>query len=824
MFSELRGQLRTAARQLGRSPGFSLAAIGVLGLAIGLNVTLFSVVEAVVLRPPAVRDPGGLYAVYRAAPGELLAEAPLATADVLDLAAGSPFAATLAYAYRPMILEHAAEHRLVLGVVATPNLFGELGLRPALGRFFQPAEERSLHGETGALPEVVLSYHAWQHRWASDPAALGGSLRINGAEHRIVGVAPESFPGLTRGVAPEAWLPLALPRMAPTGAREALWLWTVGRALPGKSPAAIQAELDALATRVSSEQPAGAPALAWTATPLAAVRILPALDARLGGAAALVLVLVGLVLLVACSNVAHLVLARGLSRQGELATRRALGASTGALLRQLLAESLLLALAGGGLGLGFAALANAALGRLRLPLPVDLDLGLAIDGRVLLFTLGASLLAALASGLAPALVSARAAPGNLLRAGTATHGRGQARLGGLLVVAELGLTAVLLVDAGLAARSLARAHLVDPGFDPRGVAVLTLAPRLQGYDAARAAELERRLEDAARALPGVEAAGFASHLPLTIEARFDELAAEPPALPAERWPRIDSALVGPGYFAALGIPLLSGRPFTADDRDGAPRVAVINASLAERLWPATSALGQRLRVRGVAESLEVVGVVADGKYRTLGEAPRPFLYRPLRQERGVATSASGEISSGSVSLVVKSHGAEAATLAALRDLVRGLDPQLAIARLEPLRQTLGLTLFLPRLLAVLFLLFGGLGLVLAVSGLYGLSALVAGQRQREIAVRIALGASQAQVLRLVGRRRLWEVALGLGLGLALAAASTGALRALLYGLSPLDPPTFAVATGLLAAAGVAAALLPALRASRQAPARLLAGN
>ena len=363
------------------------------------------------------------------------------------------------------------------------------------------------------------------------------------------------------------------------------------------------------------------------------VRILPGVDAKLGAASAIVMGVVGLVLAIASTNVANLFLARAIARRREIATRRALGASTGAVMRQVLAESLLLALAGGGLGLGLAWLSNRALAALRLPLGVDLALGLALDGRVLLFTLGASMATALAFGLAPALTAARGDLAGMLRAGASAGSPGQRRLGGLLVVAQVGLSLVLLVYAGLAARSLANAHRVDPGFAPSGVVVATFAPRLQGFSRAETDEVTARLVEKVRSLPGIESAGLASHLPLTVEVRFDRVAALASEAPFDTWPAVDSALVGPGYFETLRIPLLTGRSFTELDREGADPVAVVNQSLASRLWPGGAALGQRLHVAGDEAAYEVVGVVRDGKYRTLGEAPRPFLWRALAPDR-----------------------------------------------------------------------------------------------------------------------------------------------------------------------------------------------
>ncbi len=356
-------------------------------------------------------------------------------------------------------------------------------------------------------------------------------------------------------------------------------------------------------------------------------------------------------------------------------------------------------------------------------------------------------------------------------------------------------------------RSLRNAHRVDPGFDPRGVLVATFAPRLQGYTQEETEGFCRRLIERVRALPGVESAALASHLPLSVEIAFDRVATAAAAEPAERWPAVDSALVDPGYFETLRIPLVHGRTFNDGDRTGGPLVAVVNRTLAARFWPGEAAVGKRLQVAGVGAGYEVVGVVRDGKYRTLGEAPRPFLYRVLTQNRWRQLGKTGEITTGSETLVARTRGAAPAALAELRRAVRE-------ARLETLEETLGVALFLPRAAAALFALFGLLGLLLAALGIYSLMAYAAGQRYREIGIRMVLGASRRDVVRLVLRRGLGLSLLGIAAGLAAAAATTRMLRAVLYGVSPTDVATFFAVTAFVAIVALAASYLPARRAAR----------
>lgn len=802
--------LRSAVRQLTRNPGFATAAVLILALGIGLDAAVFSVVNALLFRPLPVSAPDELTAVYSASPGDFMAASALTTADFEDLRERSQgLGAVVAYTYSPMVVEHAGEHRLVLGVRATPDFFSMLGVRPFLGRFFPPEGAADTQ-------QAVLGYAAWQRRFGADPGIVGSTIRLNGRPCTVIGVAPEAFFGLTRGVSPEVWVPLFLRDVdrADRRQRELGWLWAIGRRDRGVTLAQVRSELRSLASQLAAEHPETNAGRTLVAFPANEVRILPGVDARLGTASAVVLGVVGLVLLIACSNVANLLLARALARRREIAIRRALGAGTAAVVRQLLIESFLLALLGALLGLGLARASNAALARLRLPLPVDFTLGLALDGRVLLFTLAAATLTALVFGLAPAVAAARSDLSALLREGSPVAGsRMQKRLGGLLVAGQMALCLVLLIDTGLAIRSLRNAHRVDPGFEPRGVVVATFAPVLQGYGRAEADQLLRRLTDRVRALPGVESAGLASHLPLTIEISFDRAAAAGTTAPPERWPSVDSAFVGPGYFETLRIPVLRGRAFADADEEGAPAVTIVNQAFAARFWPGTDAVGRRLRIAGAGTDYRVVGVVRDGKYRTLGESPRPFLYRALAQ-RGLRTAGhTGEITSGSETLVARSSGPAPVALAEVRQVIREVDPHLAVARLEPLETTLGVALFLPRVAAVLFAVLGVLGLLLASLGIYSLMVYMVRQRHREIGIRVALGATRRDVLRLVLRRGLTLAAAGIGVGLVLAAATTRFLSAVLYGISPTDAATFMAVPAFLLIVALTATYLPARRAA-----------
>ena len=750
----------------------------------------------------------------------LVSHVPMAYPDYRDLrAAQRSFSELTAYALRPLALESAASEQVVLGEVVDPNYFAVLRVRPALGRSFAT-------GGSDAPAEAavaVLSHGAWQRRFGGDPGVIGGTVRVNGRPFTVIGVAPPSFRGLLSGVAPELWVPTGAfalfgPAEDPLGeARDRLenrgsrWVNVVGRLAPGVSVEAARREAEAVSRRLAGEYPDTNRERVFDVLPTASVRVLPGVDRVMAAAMGVLLGIAGLVLLIACANGAGMMLARIAARRRELAVRLALGAPRWRVLRLLAAEGLALAMLGAAVGLGVGAASNAALGSLRLPLDVSPDLGLSLDGRVVGWTLALTLLATLGVAWLPALRATRPAYASALRnrSGLGTLGRA----GRLLVVAQVALSVTLLAGASLLLRSLANAHEVDPGFEVEGVAVLQTDPGLRGASPERAAAMYARLQEEAAALPGVESIAYASHLPLSFELRTTEVAADAAASAEEPWPEVDAARVGPGYFALLRMPLLRGRDFTAADRGEAGPVAIVNQTFVARFLGDRPALGHLLRVgRGEPETVRIVGVVADGKYRTLGEDPRPFLYQPLAQ--------SGETS---WTLLARARD-PAATLERLRGALREIDEEVPVRALRTLEDATSAALLLPRAGATLFGLTGLLGLTLAAAGVYGLVAQLAAQRLPEFGVRLALGASRGELFRLV----VWEgtklalVGAAAGVGLALLAAP--ALRGVLLGVSPLDPLTFGTVPALLLLVVVLASALPARRAARTDPRHVLSGD
>jgi putative ABC transport system permease protein len=817
--------VRHAVRVALRQPCFSALVVGALALGIGLNGAVFGLVDALLLRPPPVAEPERLAHVYSSVPGDLLSHAPMAFPDYEALRdAAASFAGLAAYAWYPLALERDAGSELVMAELVTGNYFELLGVAPALGRAIGEADD----GAGAPGPVAVLSRDAWQRIFGAAPDAVGRELRLNGRIFTVVGIAPAAFRGLVPGLAPDLWLPIQAGATLPTGVtinfgsgspglartadRGGRWVWVVGRLREDASLPRADAEVRAVASRLGREFPETNARRAFSAVAAGDVRVLPGVDRVVWAGSLLAMGVFGLGLLLASANVASLFLARALGRRREIATRLALGAGRGRLVRQLFFEGLLLALAGGGLGLSLAWAASAWLGRVELQLGWRLQLPLAapLEPRLLGFTLAAAVLSSVVFALLPALDATRRDLAGMLRELGAGASPGAARrLRSALVAVQVAIAIVLLDASGVALRGLLRTARIDPGFDPGQAAALTLSPDLLGYPAARCEEFFARVRERVSRLPGVRSAAFASHLPLGFAINVGQVTAEADAPPHDGGPLVDSAAVGPGYFEAMRIPLALGRPFAERDGPDAPRVAIVNETLARRLWPSGPALGRRVRA-GDGAPLEVVGVARDGKYRTLGEPARPFLYTSLDQDRR-----------GTRTLVVRSAGDPRPLLPALRDVVRDVDARVPLGGPRTLADSVADALRVPRLAAGVFGFFGAAGLLLAAAGAFGVVAYLASARTREIGLRLALGASPGAILRWLLRRGLAPVAAGLGVGTIAVLGATRALASVVSGLWPIDVRALLAAAALLALAALAAALAPARFAAGVDPAAAL---
>lgn len=829
--------LRYTLRSLGRTPVFVVVALVTLALGIGVTSTIFSFVNAILLRPPPGERPEEIVHVYTRLPDE-----PFSTssyADYLDLRDGtSAFAmpgggsGLIGHATAIATLQEGGRSQVLIGELVTGNTFQMMGIHAARGRMLLPEDDTG----PGAARVVVLGQGFWQRRFGGDPKVLGSTVRFNGSPYQVVGIAPASFPGLLPGVAADFWMPATrvteidaagqIHGVAGDPGKTALerrgyrWMWLEGRLAPGGAPAATieraQAQTATVMARLAEEHKITNKEVGTAVLPLRSVRFHPDIDGVLGPAAAILLGAVGLVLLVVCANLANMLLSRAQGRRREIAVRLALGVSRRRLLGQLLTESLLLAAGGGALALLVTRWTTDLLLAWHPPLPFSVALDVGTDARVLLFTALVALGAAVAFGLAPARQTVRVDLVADLKSGArSTSGSRRAfSLRNALVVTQVAVSAVFLVVAGLLARGAFSARSIDMGFQPERVAALGLNLGMQGYSDERADAFFRQLRDRAAALPGVSDAALAVRVPFDIN-QWNE-----PIIPDTQEPGsetdgvpMDVTWVDEHYFATLGTPILRGREIEATDTAEAPRVVVVNAALARRFWgdPA-SAVGRRLwSGRRDSAPFEVVGVVADSKVRSVGEAPRPMVHFALAQR-----------SSANAYVLARSAAADATPLASeLRRLAFSMDPSLAVSETKTLADFMGITLYPVRAGATLLGVFGLLALALSSLGLYGVMAYAVARRRREMGVRYALGARPADVVGLVVRGGMKLTAVGMVLGLALAALAGRLLSGLLYGTSALDPLAFGGAALVLALVALAANLVPASRAARADPVAVL---
>ncbi len=816
LMQTFRQDLRYAVRTLVRDRAFTLVAVVSLALGIGANATIFSGINGLLLKPPAVADTGRLLEIWQhntTRGGGIGSHMQLSFPDYeyyrdhnqsfteMGAFSGETFRA---------IWTRSGEGEVLQGALVSSNFFSLLGVTPALGRRFGPADAAA-----AVAPVVVLSNAVWQQRLGADPAILGTMLTLNGRPFTVVGVAPRGFTGLLAGFTPDFWTPMSMHAALGPGLdlaeRHQHWLIAVGRLKPGIAPGQARADLAVLGRQLSAAYEADRD-LMPAALP---VELVPSfMRGVLGAVSGVLMAVVGLVLLIACANLANLLLARAAHRRRELAIRAALGASRGRLIRQTLTESVLIAAVAGLLGLLLAAWATPALLALK-PASIPLEVNVAPDARVLVFTLVVSLLTGIVFGLAPALQQSGLPQAAALKDGSPQGGSSRSRLRNGLVVTEVTACTVLLVGAALCVRSLVNARSIDPGFDPRHVLSATVNVEPFGYNEDRGRAYYAGLLDRVRALPGVRAAGLADHLPLGSVMRTESVAIDGyQPVPGASAPRaaFDMAVVGPGYFEAMGIPLLRGRTFTAQDDQRAPPVVIINQAMADRFWPGEDPVGRfvtlfepgEVRVRG-----EIVGLAKTGRYQSLGESDKPFFYRCLLQHYEPGAQ-----------LVVRTDGGVEAA-GALRSVAQALDPRMPLVGVGTLEEHMQLPLFPAQAAGMLLGLFGLLALALAVMGVYGVMAYAVSQRTREIGVRMALGANRADVMRMVVGQGLRLTLSGIAIGLVIDLGVTRVLSSVLYGVSATDPAAFATVAVMLTAVAVLASYMPARRAAGVDPIRAL---
>jgi predicted permease len=819
----LLGDVVQAARSLRSSPGFTLVAILLLALGIGLVATVFSVVDRMLLAPLPVEDEDRLVRLFTRAEDGFFGHSPLSVPELDDIEAQARTLTGVAgFALTFTAIQNADRSELVLANMVTGDFFDLLGVKPAAGRLLEPGDDR--RGDPQSV--LVLGHESWVQRFGADPGIVGRELRINGQPLVVVGVAAKGFRGLWRGIEPALYLPVgtalllgAEPSSSAGGLepgvdlrdqRTGRWLWGVARRLESASVDESRSEIEAVGRALAAAYPEDETERGIAALPLREVKVLPGVDGGIRTISWVLFGVVAMVLLIACANLANLLLSRAVRRRQEMATRLSLGAGRWQIARLLLVESLLLATLGGLAGLALASAATATLNRIRLPIVVPIELHLAIDQRVVVFTFAVAALTTLIFGLAPVLESWRTDLATALRRDSARGGSRRRRLQSALVVAQVTLSLLLLVAAGLSLRSVLNAQRIDPGFEVEGAVAATLMLELQGYDEGRIAELYRRLREDLAALPGVIGVTLPSHLPLTLWTDTWRLVPkEQEHLPVSEWPSVDVARVDADYFETMGVSLVGGRTFSAAEIAGSRRFAIVNETLAGRFWPGEDAVGRLLGSAPGEEPFLVVGVARNGRYRTLGEDPRPFAYMPISDDWSSRT------------VVARFERPDLASPAAVAGVIRGIDRHLAVSNLAMLRDVIGPSLILPRAGALVFGAIGSIGLLLAAVGLYGLLAYAVSQRTHEIGLRLALGARRADVLRMVLRDGLRLTLAGAALGLVAAVASTRALRTLLFGISPTDGWTFSVVVIVLLAVAALASVLPARRAMRIDPTRAM---
>ncbi len=809
--------VRFALRTMRGNPGFTAVAVLSLALGIGANTTIFTLINAILLAPIPVERPSELVAGYTTDRvnniGGLGGLLPMSHPNFTDFRQRSQYLRDMA-AYSvpiPVSLITTGEPQQGFAELVTGNYFSVLGVKPAMGRFFLPGEDTTRGGD----PVVVLSHGSWERRFGGDRSAVGRTVSVNGHPFTVIGVAPEGFNGVNSLLSPDMWAPstmsaqvLPVEMRSWMDERRALLFFAAARLAPRATIGQAEANLKAIAEGLEREYPAPNTGRSVALRPLAQATIFPAFrDAFVLGGAVL-MTIVALVLLIACSNVANLLMARASARRQEIAVRLALGASRARLAQQLLTESALLAALGGALGLLFARAGRDAIWSLRPPFLAQNLVDLTVDARVLAFTILVSLATGLIFGLIPALQASRPDVVSALNEETRSGGtsRRRAAFGRALVGAQVALSVVALVAAGLFLRSLQRANHIDAGFDVDHVAVVGVNPGQGGYDAPRARQFYRTVHDRAASLAGVQSAAWASSAPLT-GALFKTVIKEGDDPGSKAGRNIVATIVcSPGYFQTMGIPLLRGRDFTDVDREGSIRVAVVNQTLADRLWPGEDPIGKRFRFYTDSIHQQVVGVVKTSKYMMLAEDPQPAAYVPLDQT-----------AAGAMVLVLKTAGQPGAVLGMAQREIRTIDSRVPLTSPFTMRDILRQSLWPARLAAILLGVLGALALVLASVGVYGVMAYALAQRTREIGVRMALGAKRSQVLRMVLRQAMSPVVIGIVIGLTGALAISRVAARLLFGLSPTDPATFGSVVILLLVVALVASAIPAWRASRLDP-------
>src|SRR2546425_49732 len=805
---------RYAFRMLRRSPGFSLLAILCLTLGIGANAAVFSWIEGILLRPyPLVVDQDRLFAVTgtnRGAPGNTDVSWP----DWLDLERNSTLVeAFIGEKITGTTLSVGDRAERASGSMVSANYFDAIGVRPMLGRGFERGEDSGRN----AHPVTVISYQMWQDRFHGDPSVIGKTQVLSGLPHTIVGGTPKGFYGTFVGYAFQFWVPASMQSQFDAGVykledRGARWIEGYVRLKPGVTIEQAQAEMSSIAARLEGDYP--------ETNRGRGVRLFPLWQTPFNNAGALLptlgiaLVVVLSVLLIACANVGNLLLVRAFARQQEMTIRLAVGAGRARLVKQLLTEGLILSAFAAAGGLVVANWLRDALAFLTPPRGgILLRLPGELDWRVLALSAGVCLLSTLLFGLVPAILTSNIDLATALRSqsGGVVGGRGRSWVRSGLVLIQMSLSFVLLVGAGLLIQSLQAVRNANPGFTTHGVLTTSVDLFTAGYDPQRARNFQDELIDRVQSIGGVESAALSRLTPFTYRSYSSSpIAVDGYEAPIDQQPSADYNQIGPGFLATMGIPLVSGREFTRADNDTAPLVAVVDETMAAQFWRGVDPIGRRVQVKG--RWMQIVGVARNAKYRNLLETPKPFFYVALRQNFSATTA-----------LQIRTAQGPAALAPSLVREIHALDANVAPSELITMREQVERTTAAQRISVTILVVFGGLAVVLAAIGLYGVMASTVSQSSRELALRMALGAGASDLLRLVLSKSLALTVGGLVLGLVVALQVTRLLGYLLYKVSPRDPIAFGLAFVVITVASLVACFVPAWRATRTDPLRALRG-
>ena len=797
--------LRYGLRMLVKSPGFTVVAILALAIGIGANSAIFSVVNAVLLRPLPYGDPDRLVVVWETNPKlstpSLRVRNEASPANYFDWREQNRvFEQLAAFRWETVNLTGKDMPEQLVGNRVSGNMFTTLQVKPMLGRVILPEDDKP-DGER----VVVLSHGLWQRRFGNDPQVIGQSLILNGQSYTVIGVMPPEFE--FPNARPALWMPLSLSTEAMQN-RRSHYLYTRARLKPGVTLEQAQAEMDTIAARLRQQYPDTNTDRGVRLVPLHADAVefaRPALLVLLGA--------VGFVLLIACANVANLMLARASARQKEMAIRTALGASRFRVIRQLLTESMLLSLVGGTGGL---LLALWGVDLLTASIPSEMAAGIpgwtriSLDLWVLVFTLVISILTGILFGLVPALQVSKSDLNETLKEGgrTATGGSGRQRFRGLLVVTEVALALVLLVGAGLMMKSFLRLLEVRPGFDPQNVLTMELVlPRFQYSENKKITAFFTELLRRIGSQPGVEAVGAINYLPMSGSGGTTTLIFEGrPAPPPGQYPEVNARIASPGYFHALRIPVLKGRDFTDRDTEEKPRVVIINETMARLYYPNEDPIGKRVRNSDGTNPAEIVGVVGDVKHWGLDDNPEAFIYVSHAQ-----------VANRGMTLVVRTASDPGNMIAMVRREVSALDKDQPIFNIKTMEERISASSAMRRLPMFLLGIFAVVAMTLAAVGIYGVIAYSVTRRTHEIGVRMALGAQRSDILKLVVRQGMTLVLIGITLGLITSFAVTRVMQKMLFEVSPSDPTTFAGISMLLVAVALIACFIPARRATKVEP-------